>query len=149
LNVVDQFPAFATTNRIGWLTFSEIEMIFRDADLTNSALSHYCNAITLFRHQFHLSVINPTVCLSIPLFVVHSYNPTTTVVFRPTVRSLVTSAYELNRSGTCHGSLGRSNRVTFCPKKESLSKKKILRCAAYAYYDVNEHLSLVLPQSKV
>jgi len=27
-------------------------------------------------------------------------------------------------TGTCHGSLGRSNRVTFCPKKESLSKKK-------------------------
>ena len=42
---------------------------------------------------------------------------TDTVVFR-----LVTSAYELNRSGACHGSLGRSNRVTFYPKKESLSK---------------------------
>jgi len=47
-----------------------------------------------------------------------------TVVFRPTVQSLITLAYELSRSGTCHGSLGRSNRVTFCPKKESLSKKK-------------------------
>ena len=46
-----------------------------------------------------------------------------TVVFRPTVRSLVTSGYERNRSGACHGSLGRSNRVTFYPKKESLSKK--------------------------
>ena len=47
-----------------------------------------------------------------------------TVVFRPTVRSLVTSGYERNRSGACHGSLGRSNRVTFYPKKESLPKKK-------------------------
>ena len=46
-----------------------------------------------------------------------------TVVFRPTVRSPVTSGYERNRSGACHGSLGRSNRVTFYPKKESLSKK--------------------------
>ena len=46
------------------------------------------------------------------------------MVFRPTVWSLITSAYEVNRSGTCHGSLGRSNRVTFFPKKESLSKKK-------------------------
>ena len=36
---------------------------------------------------------------------------------------LVTSGYERNRSGACHGSLGRSNRVTFYPKKESLSKK--------------------------
>ena len=80
LNVIDQFLAFAMTNLIGWLMFSEIEMIFCDADLTNSALSHYCNAITLFCHQFHLSVINPTVCLSIPLFVVHSYNPTTTLL---------------------------------------------------------------------
>ena len=46
------------------------------------------------------------------------------MVFRPTVRSLVTLGYERNRSGACHGSLGRSNRVTFYPKKESLSKKK-------------------------
>ena len=46
-----------------------------------------------------------------------------TVVFRPTVRSLVTLGYERNRSGACHESLGRSNRVTFYPKKESLSKK--------------------------
>ena len=52
------------------------------------------------------------------------YPPWYTVVFWPTVWSLITLAYELNRSGTCHGSLGRSNRVTFCPKKESLSKKK-------------------------
>jgi len=28
-----------------------------------------------------------------------------TVVFRPTVRSLVTSDHEQNRSGACHGSL--------------------------------------------
>ena len=49
---------------------------------------------------------------------------THTVVFRPTVRSLVTSGYERNRSGACHGLLGRSNRVTFYPKKESLSLKK-------------------------
>ena len=47
-----------------------------------------------------------------------------TVVFRPTVRSLITLGYEQNRSGACHGSLGRSNRVTFYPKKESLSQKK-------------------------
>ena len=80
LNVVDQFPVFATTNLIGWLMFSEIEMIFHDANPTNSALSHYCNTITLFHHQFHFSVINPTVCLSIPLFVVHSYNSTTTLL---------------------------------------------------------------------
>ena len=59
-----------------------------------------------------------------------------TVVFWLTVWSLVTLAYELNRSGTCHRSLERLNRVTFCPKKESLSKK-ILHCAAYAYYETN------------
>jgi hypothetical protein len=44
------------------------------------------------------------------------------LVFQPIVWSLVTLGYELNRSGVCHGSLVRSNRVTFYPKKESLSK---------------------------
>ena len=53
----------------------------------------------------------------------HGRGTDDTVVFRPTVRSPVTSGYERNRSGACHGSLGRSNRVTFYPKKESLSKK--------------------------
>ena len=38
---------------------------------------------------------------------------TSTVVFQPTVWSLVTLGYEPNRSGTCHRSLGRLNRVTF------------------------------------
>jgi len=58
-----------------------------------------------------------------------------TVVFWLTVRSLVTSAYELNRSGTCHGSLGRSNRVTFCPKKESLSKKNSPLCSIHLLWN--------------
>ena len=73
-----------------------------------------------------------------------------TVVFRPTVQSLITSGYEQNRSGACHGSLGRSNRVTFYPKKESLSKKKILRCRAYLFYrlqTIYHHKSSSTPSS--
>ena len=67
----------------------------------------------------------------------------TTVVFRPTVRSLVTLGYEWNRSGACHGSHGRSNRVTLYPKKESLSKKKFsaARPTYYKLYTItNLHL---------
>ena len=67
------------------------------------------------------------------------------MVFRPTVRSLVTSGSERNRSGACHGSLGRSNRVTFYPKKESLSKKNFpslrgVPITNYTYTIANLHL---------
>jgi len=46
-----------------------------------------------------------------------------TVVFRPTVQSHVTLDDEPNTFGACHRSLWRSNRVTFCPKKEIVQKK--------------------------
>ena len=68
---------------------------------------------------------------------------TGTVVFRPTVRSLITSGDERNRSGACHRSLGRSNRVTFYPKKESLSKKKF----AYLLLTIYHRKSSSTPSS--
>ena len=41
---------------------------------------------------------------------------------------------ELNRSGTCHRSLERLNRVIFYLKKKVSSKTYFLHCAAYTYY---------------
>jgi len=49
--------------------------------------SHSLLSIPLFHCQSHFSIINPTVRLSIPLFVVHNHDPTTTILVITCVKS--------------------------------------------------------------
>ena len=64
----------------------------------------------------------------------------TTVVFRPSVQSRVTLNDELNTFEVCHRSLWRSNRVTFCPKKETVQKK----ISASRHQLIREHTDQII-----
>ena len=114
-----QFPL---SSRVLTLALFQIVLPLAIRAIHNAWISNGKNKWTVVRqaYGYYSYILRPSKVFEQLKVRWYSYN---TVVFRPTVRSLVTSGYERNRSGACHGSLGRSNRVTFYPKKESLSKK--------------------------